>query len=338
MRELGVHLGNPIDDWIMDKITRRFFTGISRIAAFCKRPTSRVLDAVNGFGGAALALLNSQRSFRYELVVGAIFRDEAEYLDEWLRFHRSVGVDHFYLYDNGSNDRPVEALQEWIESGHVTLIDWPGDAAQRSAYNDCIRRFRSEARWVAFIDIDEFLYSPRGRDLKIQLSDYSDVAAVFVYWVLFGSSGHVSKPSGSIIENYTYCLDLETANDSPPLKAKLVTGRVRQGKCIVNPRLVRKYGVHLPESTWTGLTLDENRQPPASKTPESRMTADVFRINHYWSKSIEELVRKVRRGSGAKGKSAVRIEKDFLAWEQELNVAQDLTLQKIWRGPWTGRR
>jgi hypothetical protein len=62
------------------------------------------------------------------------------------------------------------------------------------------------------------------------------------------------------------------------------------------------------------------------------MTANVFRINHYWSRSVDELLWKVRRGSVAKGKAAVRIEEDFLAWERELNVTQDLTIQKIWKG------
>ena len=314
----------------MRRIAKLTVRTVTAIITSCRRGASKLLDPAKGLGGAAVALLESKRSFRYDLAVGAIFRDEADYLEEWLRFHRFVGVQHFYLYDNGSTDRSLEVLGEWIEGGHVTVVSWPGDAMQRSAYRDCVRRFKNEARWIAFIDVDEFLFSPRGRDLKVQLSAYSDLAAIFVYWVLFGSSGHVQKPSGSVIESYDRCLDLETANDRPPVKPRGATGRVRQGKSIVNPRLVRKYGVHLPDSTWTGITLDENRRPPAQRVRESRMTGNVFRINHYWSRSVDELLSKVRRGSVSRGKAAIRIEEDFLAWERKLNVTQDLTIQKIW--------
>jgi hypothetical protein len=37
--------------------------------------------------------------------VVAIFREEAPFLDEWLRFHDSVGVGHFNLYNNFSTER-----------------------------------------------------------------------------------------------------------------------------------------------------------------------------------------------------------------------------------------
>lgn len=42
---------------------------------------------------------------RFALAVCAIFKDEAAYLREWLDFHLLMGVEHFYLYDNGSSDQ-----------------------------------------------------------------------------------------------------------------------------------------------------------------------------------------------------------------------------------------
>ena len=59
------------------------------------------------------------------LVACAIFRDEAPYLAEWIAFHRLVGVEHFFLYDNGSTDDPRAVLDpliaerpagEWVEA------------------------------------------------------------------------------------------------------------------------------------------------------------------------------------------------------------------------------
>ena len=59
------------------------------------------------------------------LVACAIFRDEAPFLAEWIAFHRLVGVDHFFLYDNGSQDEPESVLAPFLAEGCVTLKPWP---------------------------------------------------------------------------------------------------------------------------------------------------------------------------------------------------------------------
>ena len=40
--------------------------------------------------------------------------------------------------------------------------DWPMFPGQVQAYEHCIERARDDSRWIAFIDIDEFLFSPTG--------------------------------------------------------------------------------------------------------------------------------------------------------------------------------
>ena len=154
--------------------------------------------------------LHGRDGFPYELSVAAIFKDEARFLGEWLHFHSGVGVDHFFLYDDDSSDDFHAVLDPWIAAGKVTLINGRG-RNQVSAYNDCIDRFAGMSRWIAFIDLDEFLFSPKSRDLKQALSRYRDLPAIFVHWVLYGSSGHVSRPSGYVIDSYTRCLGLEAA-------------------------------------------------------------------------------------------------------------------------------
>jgi hypothetical protein len=35
------------------------------------------------------------------LSICAIFRHEAPYLREWIEFHKLIGAERFFLYDNG---------------------------------------------------------------------------------------------------------------------------------------------------------------------------------------------------------------------------------------------
>ena len=37
---------------------------------------------------------------KYYCSICAIFRDEGTYLKEWIEYHRIIGIDHFYLYNN----------------------------------------------------------------------------------------------------------------------------------------------------------------------------------------------------------------------------------------------
>ena len=37
--------------------------------------------------------------------VGAILKDEDAFVEEWVAYHRILGVDHFYLYDNDPANR-----------------------------------------------------------------------------------------------------------------------------------------------------------------------------------------------------------------------------------------
>ena len=37
---------------------------------------------------------------KYNVAICAIFKNEEPYIKEWIEFHKIVGVDHFYLYNN----------------------------------------------------------------------------------------------------------------------------------------------------------------------------------------------------------------------------------------------
>lgn len=262
----------------------------------------------------------------YYLAIGAFFRDEARYLDEWLTFHAGVGVDHFYLYNNRSEDDFLSVLAPWIAARKVTLADWPGAGGQVAAYNHCLRRARRSTRWLAFIDIDEFLFSPSGRRLPEVLRQYEDLPAVFVYWRLFGSSGHDRRPGGPVVEAYTRRLDDDLSESLVPSGT---TGRPRQGKSISNPRRVLKAGVHRPLWSW-GRPLDEKRRPlpHGLSAPPGPISCEYLRINHYWSKSAEDMAEKARKGSSVDGGSLQLA--PILAWEKQLNTIEDRSILPIW--------
>ena len=89
-----------------------------------------------------------KRTLKYKVSICAIFKNEAKYLREWIEFHKIVGVEHFYLYNNFSTDDYLSVLTPYIDSGLVTLIDWPVMQGQMSAYRDCVEKIQNETQWI----------------------------------------------------------------------------------------------------------------------------------------------------------------------------------------------
>jgi len=136
---------------------------------------------------------------KYEVAICAIFRDESEYLKEWLEFHRVIGVEHFYLYNNFSEDNYLEVLQDYIDKGIVTLTDWPYKQSQMAAYEDCIMKYSSETKWVGFVDLDEFVIPNKNATIQEFLSEFQRRPVVIINWKYFASAGNINRDVKSLV-------------------------------------------------------------------------------------------------------------------------------------------
>lgn len=227
----------------------------------------------------------------------ALMWNEGLDLREWLEFHRLAGIDHVYLYDDGSTDDSREIVRPYVSDGFVTYIPWsrfssdPNCNMQRLTYAHAICTFGERWRWMAFIDLDEYLFAVNDESLSEALSRYEDIRAVVVPWHMYGYCGHVNRPSGLVIENYTQRLNFPP----PPTPAGLLNW-----KSIVDPFSVKAiYSPHFFIHSDEGLGgYTENRVWINTARPNGweQLTSNVFRLNHYFTKSKEDFIR--RRSSG----------------------------------------
>ncbi len=252
------------------------------------------------------------------LSICAIYRWEGPYLREWVAFHKLMGVERFFLYDNGSDDEHREALAPYVGEGTVELTEWPLFPAQVQAYTECIERHREDSRWIAFIDIDEFLFSPAGRPLPEVLARYERWAGVGVNRVTFGTSGHVQRQPGLVLENYT---------------RRIVAPNARKVaiKSIVDPRRVaRALDPHHFEYL-DGQLVDEAENPLAAQHSVTD-TSDVLRVNHYFTRSEEERIAKLgrpRAGGGQLRPEGPIREGQGIREDRRFGVADDAILRYL---------
>jgi hypothetical protein len=214
------------------------------------------------------------------LSICAIYLNEATYFREWIEFHRLVGVERFFLYDHESTDSSREVLAPYVDDGTVVIHDWPVYPGQGEAYNDCLERHREDSRWIAFIDLDEFLFSPAGRTVAEILPEFEEFPGVGVNCPAYGTSSHATRPPGLVIENY--------------LRRGTVERRNRIVKSIVDPARVERPGnePHYFRYHDMGRAVSEQKQPIQGSMTET-LSCDLLRVNHYITRSQEERDRKL---------------------------------------------
>jgi cellulose synthase/poly-beta-1,6-N-acetylglucosamine synthase-like glycosyltransferase len=142
--------------------------------------------------------LLASRGFGVAIV--CIVKDEAPYLEEWVAYHVALGVDHVFVYDNGSTDDSAAILERYQNHGLVTRLDWPLGGGQLAAYNHALRFFGATADWLAYHDVDEYLVPLVDDDIPSLLARFPDAAVIQVPRREFGYSGHRSRPTGRTID------------------------------------------------------------------------------------------------------------------------------------------
>lgn len=233
--------------------------------------------------------------YRYQIALILIFKNEAPYLEEWLCHHINLGVEHFYLYDNNSTDNYKEILAPYIDRGIVTLTPWSQYPGQYSAYKHWYDNYRTESKWVSFIDADEFLCPTRENTLQPLLKQYDGYPVILMYWKIFGTSGLIDHDYSRLVtEQYTVSWE------------KLFT----EGKIFYNTAFdIAEYPIsmHGFDTRWKCFRI-----PPINifkkvviwnihKASSRTVGTPPIQVNHYWSKAYNCWKAKYEKGSIEKG-------------------------------------
>lgn len=220
---------------------------------------------------------------KHYLAVCAIAKNEGPYFKEWIEWHRRQGVEKFYIYDNESTDNSREVLAPYIESGLVEYTFFPGQRRQLAAYDDCFERHRLDTRWLAILDLDEFIVPLQHHTITEFLRPLERFAVVEINWLIYGSGGAKTHEKGSIMERFRHHSRPEHLLN-------------RHVKSICNPRQVcTMTGCH-EAARISGQAADSRGNTLKKSFRDREPQHDIIRINHYAVKSYEEFLAKRARG------------------------------------------
>jgi hypothetical protein len=224
---------------------------------------------------------------RFDVSVMAILKNEARNLEEWLCHHLAIGVDHFFLYDNGSTDDLHEVLKPYADHGIVTTVYFPMRGLQRDANNHVVRFLGSTTEWLAYVDIDEFLVPEHDESIGTVLRRFPDAEQVLVSRKEFCFSGQRTPPEGLVTESYR-----EYSQNVPRMGTSEILA-----KPIIRPAKAVRVGVH-NATTVHGRTVNTAGQPTSEEATaiEDPSYANL-QMNHYFTRSWQEFQAKRSRAT-----------------------------------------
>jgi hypothetical protein len=219
-----------------------------------------------------------------------MFKDEHEYLEEWLDYHFSIGFDHVFIYDDESRVSTKDFIGGFPKyQGLVTVREaFHIGRKQVLSYQHMLDHNQDEYQWIAFLDTDEFLVIREDVSVSEFLKDYEEFGGLVAYWLCFGSNGHVKRQKGQIRPYTKRC-------EKTDRSARVI-------KSIVQPKYVANAsGPHHFDFVDGYFAVDENKQRVACTKRDKKErvhTSDKICVHHYILRSREEFQEKIERGHG----------------------------------------
>jgi hypothetical protein len=287
--------------------------------------------------------------FKYSLLACA--RWESKYIEEWLNYYKSIGVDHAYLYCN--DDSPVDFYEAIFpfavgKDPFVTFHHCPIQGAQWWMYMHFFLNYKEQTEWICIFDIDEFLALKGVNDIDRFMSAYADKAdSIYLNWAFFGNNGFATRPEGSVLLNYTQRqpnLDKHTKHITR--SSAIVPSRIRResyeqnGFLYFNHGWNEETGGHMRRVNVLGDDMSNYYVGDEAKKylNTGSNTADIYNtalIHHHAFKSEEDFMIRYNRGIGGDLGGQAHWKRVYDSGESKpflsfINSTEDLYLRTYW--------
>ncbi|WP_269930038.1 glycosyltransferase family 92 protein [Aminobacter sp. HY435] len=256
----------------------------------------------------------------HRLAICTVVKNEGTYLAEWISYHWLQGVTLFRIYDTGSTDGTLELLSRIGKSIPIEIGTWPpagSDGTQLCGFRDGTKCLSGRARFVAFIDPDEFLIAKDFQSLPKALKQFGDAAAVASCQRVFGSNGHEEHTEGLVISRFTRRAKQETMS--------------HWTKIIARPERIKEWtSSHSVECDGMVLMTDGTARTATGPHPgcvDTPVDGQLWH-NHYMLRSLAEFrEHKQTRGSLSDTATNKRFSDSyFINIDHVANVVEDTML------------
>jgi hypothetical protein len=119
--------------------------------------------------------LNNFNRKKIKLALCVVAKEENRYISEFIEYYKNLGFNKIYLYDNNNinGEKFDDILKKYIKKKIVEIIDFRGLVRpQKIAYSQCYYNNKYNYDWIAFYDVDEFLYLYKYKRINIRIISF----------------------------------------------------------------------------------------------------------------------------------------------------------------------
>lgn len=246
----------------------------------------------------------------YKISICTIIKNELD-LKEWLAYHKAIGFDHFYIYDN--NDEPLNLNYEFCD-----FIRFPGETEQLNAYRHFLKNYSNQTEYVCMLDGDEYVvFNKKYKDIKEIIKEFpEDLDALILNWILFMNLSEKREP-GLVFDSIRkrqenifsegYKQPIQTSKYNKNVKTIAKTNTIKD---MDSPH----YFIHNKQAQiYCGDLI--NKHPRSANEMDDKLknatyqlkTEPLIWINHYYIKSLEEFRYKCE----VRGRPTVNAKKNY---------------------------
>jgi hypothetical protein len=220
---------------------------------------------------------------------------------EWFAYYQLQGVDKFIVWNHSMPGDPPDLGREYalklaqhfdVEQHDCTGL--PAGGGMYTIAQTIMDTSRNDVDWLIWADSDEFYLPMQKATVKQVLEDYDNlpISAVNIYWMTYGSSGHIDEPP-YMLRDFTWRAkpDALVNHHMKPI----IKGRHAGTVQVTNP--------HIYTTQHGTIDLRGNVIPTHCGCNHQQFGCpgnpvhDVMRINHYTIRSWE-FFKKVKQVRG----------------------------------------
>lgn len=153
-----------------------------------------------------------------KILLCCIGRLENAYIKEFVEYYKILGVTNICLFDNNYDGEEDfnDVIGDYIKDGFVILKDYRNrKVCQLDAYNECYKTYGGEYDWIAFFDIDEFMFINCNKTIGEYLArpEFNEYDMLHINWLLFGDGGQLRNDGRYLLHRITQPLDINHSTE-----------------------------------------------------------------------------------------------------------------------------
>ena len=247
-----------------------------------------------------IKLLQNYRLNNLKVCICTLGKDENKYITEFVEHYKNYGIDKIYLYDNNDIDGEnfEDVIGKYIDNQFVEISNWRGVKGTSTYFgimDSCYQSHHEQYDWLIFYELDEFLYLKNYQNIKKFLINkrFDECESIQLNWVHMSDNNQIFYENKPLHERFPEIGKNVVKNKVNKLcyVKTIVRGHLKNITIIQNHILSEK----LKACNGYG------KKGQVSKITSLNPDYEFYFIRHYYGKSVQEFVEKIKRGDLMRG-------------------------------------